>query len=512
MREGEIPNETGAMEPIWMMEESGIVGDDGMIRTSSPPWGGARREGNYSIVVPTFQFDEAQYNYGLAAIQTGLVGFGLSIGVFIAASYGGKSSSRVLFGTGVNLASASAGAIAAGGFLVATAGKTTVTTIVVPKVGLPLSIDTEIGAAEVNLKLAEGQSVPVFDIPVAPLLDQLSLNIDAPNITSTSIDFDNQGSFIRVKGNNFNNEAEDLKVNLTYGSQEYVQEQISIESNEELTFRVPDHFPISPKLRFNISKGELSSRNISLNIDENIERSVTVQRLSDEIYFIDTSDPKTTIANSNVGSSDLILAKVPIGDPTQPDVPRELAATSDASRIYIPLEKTHSIAVVDGIGFRNLDTNLETSGINPINLGAGATPSSIVISSDDRYAYIGDRNTGTIYILNIDPDSKDYHTHSTLNIPSSGAIRQLAINSDGTRLFATTNEKIIAFDVAFRSDTQNQIIGSVTVDKPGLEGISSTPYPDKMIFTNRLDESVGYGYLNINNNDSENFQFSIGKY
>ena len=173
------------------------------------------------------------------------------------------------------------------------------------------------------------------------------------------------------------------------------------------------------------------------------------------------------------------------------------------------MEKTHSVAVVDGIGFRSLDTNLESSGINPIDLGAGATPSSIAIGSDDRYAYIGDRNTGTIYILNIDPNSENYHTHSILNITSSSGIRNLALNSDGTRLFATTNEEIVALDVSSASDTQYQVLGRVTADLPGLEGIASTPYPDKMIFTNRLENSVGYGYLTIDNNDSANFQFSI---
>jgi hypothetical protein len=49
MRKGAIPNETGTFGPMWLQEESGIVGSDGFIRTQSPPYPGIFRPGEYIV-------------------------------------------------------------------------------------------------------------------------------------------------------------------------------------------------------------------------------------------------------------------------------------------------------------------------------------------------------------------------------------------------------------------------------------------------------------------------------
>ena len=50
LRKGAIPDATGTWNPIWLQEESGIVGDDGFIRTQSPPYPGVVRPGEYAVV------------------------------------------------------------------------------------------------------------------------------------------------------------------------------------------------------------------------------------------------------------------------------------------------------------------------------------------------------------------------------------------------------------------------------------------------------------------------------
>jgi hypothetical protein len=50
LRKGAIPDATGTWNPIWLQEESGIVGDDGLIRTQSPPYPGVVRPGEYAVV------------------------------------------------------------------------------------------------------------------------------------------------------------------------------------------------------------------------------------------------------------------------------------------------------------------------------------------------------------------------------------------------------------------------------------------------------------------------------
>jgi Uncharacterized protein conserved in bacteria len=49
MRKGAIPDETGTPNPMWLQEESGIVGSDGFIRTQSPPYPGIVKPGEYMV-------------------------------------------------------------------------------------------------------------------------------------------------------------------------------------------------------------------------------------------------------------------------------------------------------------------------------------------------------------------------------------------------------------------------------------------------------------------------------
>ena len=70
MRDGELPDETGTWNPIWLVEESGIVGDDGMIRTSSPPWPGVQEGDDYIVAVPKFEYTVGK-TYGVFNTLTG---------------------------------------------------------------------------------------------------------------------------------------------------------------------------------------------------------------------------------------------------------------------------------------------------------------------------------------------------------------------------------------------------------------------------------------------------------
>ena len=68
MRKVSLPDLTGTMKTMWLVEESGIVGNDGMIRTSSPPWQGVCQSGEYILTVPKFS-----YNVAKAIIRPDLV-------------------------------------------------------------------------------------------------------------------------------------------------------------------------------------------------------------------------------------------------------------------------------------------------------------------------------------------------------------------------------------------------------------------------------------------------------
>ncbi|MGF1676258.1 MAG: putative Ig domain-containing protein, partial [Rivularia sp. (in: cyanobacteria)] len=67
LRQGELPTADGSLQSYWFIEESGIVGADGMIRTSSPPWSGVQQSGTYTIAVPKFTYPEPNSDIGLIA-------------------------------------------------------------------------------------------------------------------------------------------------------------------------------------------------------------------------------------------------------------------------------------------------------------------------------------------------------------------------------------------------------------------------------------------------------------
>jgi hypothetical protein len=47
MRKGSLPGEADSWNQTWLIQESGVVGADGYIRTTSPPFPGVTESGTY---------------------------------------------------------------------------------------------------------------------------------------------------------------------------------------------------------------------------------------------------------------------------------------------------------------------------------------------------------------------------------------------------------------------------------------------------------------------------------
>ncbi|WP_293226056.1 hypothetical protein [Microcoleus sp. PH2017_16_JOR_D_A] len=182
---------------------------------------------------------------------------------------------------------------------------------------------------------------------------------------------------------------------------------------------------------------------------------------------------------------------------------------------------------------REIDTNPQTATVDGIALPQGARPQGIVIDPKDNYAYIADQNRPNIYVLDINPNSATYHTVvQTINVTSPLGLSQLAISSDGRRLFATGSDS--------NEQTPNRNLYAVNIDprdKPSAqgsnerkwhqqigviptasetEGIAATSDPKKMVFTNGFasvrtisngeeiklqDDGKGFGVLEITSED-----------
>ncbi len=276
--------------------------------------------------------------------------------------------------------------------------------------------------------------------------------------------------------------------------------------------------PIKEEVKFESNKVELEATG---------EYILGVQRLSDFVSVIDGRDPNTL---PNISSSaDLLLARIPIGDRDVRDRPRDIAVTSDGSRAYATLENTGKLALIDTMVLQQIDINPQTEDvIDPIDLGTDASPSSIVIDSRDRYAYISDSRIGVIYVVDVDATSGKYHqvVEKIQVEPAPKGLREMAISSDGRRLFVAAPSTRSTRGLDIDEKSQIIVINIDPKDRPlnesrnekkwhkqiaqveagrRVEGMSTTPDPKKIVFTNRQDDDNGYGILEIIEDEPDNF-------
>jgi DNA/RNA endonuclease G (NUC1) len=350
-------------------------------------------------------------------------------------------------------------------------------------------------------------------------------------LTGSNVLADNFGD---PKGSEFS----DLVVKFYVGSQTYegtILTNLSreLENNQfEVAVRVPDTLPLggsrivlgrkqNEKVTPNPAEPaqEILYNSNSYRIENDTEYVFAAQWTADRIAVLNGSDPESVVATTN--SSDLLIGNIGVGTDDRLDRARDLTVTSDGSRVYVPLEASGRVALVDPITRQQIDTKADIAGINPIDLPSGAAPRSIVIDSRDQYAYIADGKAGgnSIYILDINPSSSNYHQVTqtvTVGAAPSG-LRQMAISSDGKKLFVTAPNGLSSRIYVVNIDPKdrprdpsqnpkrwNQLIGTVTADE-GVEGLASTIDPLKMTFTNSGKDSKGFGVLDITNNDPVSF-------
>ncbi|GAB1539092.1 hypothetical protein NUACC21_17570 [Scytonema sp. NUACC21] len=500
MRQIMAPDDTGALQPSWIIDDSGVVGDDGMIRTSSPPWAGAVVSGTYTVAVPLFR-------YAVAGAITQL-GTSVTASTAIAASGATQLALRApgLSGVYVGLALGIGFGLLLSAAVLQTIAKTTL--ICIPTIGLPYQISDRVS---LNLEQVTSKMTAVVQLDPPAIESRI-----IPVVESVALDFDRTGAFLQVDGQNFGDSIENLKIDLQYGLKTYELKDISIKSNSQLLLRLPDYIPYSKdvtiSLRRKLSGVEDDLTNpipIPIPLTDCFEVAVAANPFSDTVKIINAHDPEAVIAQESV--ADLLLASISVGDLSKQDRPRYVATTSNASLAYVPLMGTGEISVVDLRGLRPLDVNPNEDGIQSIKLrnAAGTALADIVIHPNNKYAYVADRNQGQIFVLDINPYSRSFNQHvSTIQLSDAPkGIRQMAMNSDGTRLFVTsaTSTRANKGSISVININPNDpyrvlhtVMGTIETSA-GVEGISATPYANQMIFTNRLNDAEGFGVLTIDN-------------
>nr|WP_013334799.1 CARDB domain-containing protein [Gloeothece verrucosa]ADN18050.1 YD repeat protein [Gloeothece verrucosa PCC 7822] len=516
VRLGELPNSTTtSTSPTWLIEESGIVGSDGKIRTTSPPFAGLTTSGFYGVFTTTDKLAFSNSQVLASQVQTSVINESAATSFTSMAmrvgSVGLVATSLTSFGLLLPLMAY---------LSLKLYHNQSLEIIGIPKYGLPVSTTTGI---QIN---PSGVPTLTVELPT-PTLTSFRQNIE-----KVSLETDSQyGRVIYLEGSRFGTTIDDLEVNFKAGNQIFkgtiIKERSTLEkiAVTSTVLALGDQTEVSVKNRAsNLPETERESKTVVIPIPCKVGLALTPQVGRDEVTFLNALNPLEVIENTN--SQDLVIASVPVGTEGIQDSPRHLAITKNGARAYVPLELSAQVAVVDVQGLRQLDTDFDLAGINPIKLkNSSAMPSSIVVGFQDKYAYIGDRRTASIYVIDTNIYSPFYNQHvQTIQLDEiTSPIAKLAISSDGRRLFATVSGnsqsnggKIIVVNIDLEDQykstgTWHSVIDVISVER-GVYGIASTPDPHKMIFTNRDNDNKGIGILSILNDEPTNFTVDSPKY
>ncbi len=100
--------------------------------------------------------------------------------------------------------------------------------------------------------------------------------------------------------------------------------------------------------------------------------------------------------------------------------------------------------MVDLLARRQVDAEASAPTVDDINLPNGASAGAISIDPGDNYACVTDSVRGSIYVLDVNPDSASYNVVvQTISVDAKSGLRQIAISSDGHKLFATAADGYI---------------------------------------------------------------------
>jgi DNA/RNA non-specific endonuclease len=520
------------MQPIWLLRESGKVGDDGMIRTSSPPWNGIEQTGEFTVVVPTFNYSRIDVEADitkLSVLYTGAVTLAILSGG-LGMIYHSDDTQDVFEGSLNILAHIPT-------LLNNVIPHPQISVLTIPTFGLPYMTTAGV---EIN----PGQ-IPTAKVEILPHANSSDFQ---PAVTNVEVKPEKvNGSAVTVltlSGQHFGDFAH-LQVDLITPTGIKIALTVIPElsnNNGKLTVRPTDLIPLSAHSKIQITRTyqtayqptptTFKSELVDLpNQALYRDLSLVPQTWNNKIAVFNTTDPHSIIDSSVLGSPDLLLAKIPVGRPgLTSDGPRYVAVTSDATVAYTPLESEGRVAVVDLISLQQVNTN--QGNIDPtIALPTGAHPFSIVIDSLDKYAYVADRypanGRGQIYVIDLDPHSAHYHKHiQTIQIGTNLTdIAQMALSGDGKYMFITapkaTDGKghIIAVNIDLQAEHQvgstwHQQVADLVTDL-GVTGITTAPgdssHPERfqMVITNRQNDPHGFGVITVVNDHFTDAQSHI---
>ena len=268
-------------------------------------------------------------------------------------------------------------------------------------------------------------------------------------------------------------------------------------------------------------------------------------RITNEVAVLTQGNP---FAANPPAELDLV-ARIPVAP-----LPRATSVTKDHTRAYVTYSGDATVAagvtVIDLVSLQEVDAqpgNAPSLGaadpLDRITLPPGARPGQIVLDAANRYAYVADEGRGAVYVIDIDPKSPDFHKSSavrTIVLPEAETLqglRGIAIGEDGKRLYVAAPNRVsysrefrafssvfvINVDSADRPENPAENpkkyweqIAEISMDEPGktLPGqetfaLSNTGDPKRIAFTNRYNDTSGFGLIDITNDAVDGFAANV---
>jgi YD repeat-containing protein len=488
-------DENGNKQPIWVEVEDGVVGADGVARTSSPPFKGLDTVGEYIVT----WLDSN--GWGGAVYDTAR----LAIPAFIGAA------AYLVGGLGAGIAFGAIAAIGLPLVLALPLGNYNLKMLAVPDAGATPVAQT--------LNVDIGQGFRQFSASFAGLLPQAQ----PPVIQTARVEYKNGKATIVLDGAHLPPVGQAI---VTYQTTKIVTqngvpttvvtgtENATIESSTDTELRVDPPQTLA-----------LGLANIFITVagappNSNGPRSNVFQITPDTQYaFVAMPGAgKVAVLDADQTSSTFndLLSEVDLGG----HFPSYVATTGDHTRAYVTLGSSQSVAVIDAATFQELDTDPNTPGVQPIPLrnASGASPFEIVIDHSDHYAYISDQakytdGKGRVYVIDIDPRSSFYNKNvGTIVVDDApDGLRGLAISGDGESLYvAAPNSRIAGLHVPQDLPVSHLLVvdlnpsdadywaktyknsGEIATNQATF-GVTAGPADDAITFANYLADATGFG-------------------
>ena len=555
-REFQLPDENGDLQPYWVAVDSGVVDADGIARTGSPPFPGLSGRGNVLIArsnvgtmsIVRMEMEMPSEGAILIAMSTSISTMGIALmplplvaeigfGLWDLFEISHEWPSLLM----PSLVVTSPEAMDLKVWQLWADGNRYSTDITIP--APPPGIST------LTVNISAPSELAPKNTPIVTKVDHV---IDASGRVTLTIEGDwfYDPNVRPLDGKLYGETAEDARVVFEMGSRRVEVYETDFLSVEQLGGVVP-HARITLEVPNEVLLGlsDIIVERPTILFDFDLNRAVP------NLFWMGSQPVQVKneggFAFLGSGWIEGVGRAVEVIDTTRPDefgveqvvkritLPAEFGnmdtvATRDLSQVFVAT-LDQGIAVIDATTLQQFDVDPDHQGVDMIQIPGDGVVTALALDPQDRYLYAA--GSGCIYVIDLNPGSPDFHkvtqTIVGFDAPAEGGrINSLAVNADGTRLFAAVPDTMFA-GIGWRDERKEGSIVVINVDeddRPGLyEGnpyhwrwvigeldggvdpreIRATTDPNRLLFTSFLDTTKGLHTLVVTNDNPLQFRAEV---